>query len=182
MVLVSDTTIKTASISIQTVRIGAKQMNLSVFRQLPKEHPLDLSLDGSPRLKGTPWGWVDYWPDDCCLGTFRDVLQPGLGPCRFKTLHVLWESEGILKRHVVHSIVRKAWDRNPWVGIYGDRQGIEFARRIFDDDVDPNENPEEEWNKSLRGFFDEPELESFVREWNKLIEQIEQCDQLFIAV
>ncbi|MFF4836585.1 hypothetical protein [Streptomyces sp. NPDC001315] len=54
-------TITTATIQIQTLTIGKKQVTLAVFRQLPEE-PL-ISDDGT--LNGEPWGRVNYHPAKC---------------------------------------------------------------------------------------------------------------------
>ncbi|MFF4839271.1 hypothetical protein ACFY2G_04310 [Streptomyces collinus] len=54
-------TITTATIQIQTLTIGRKQVTLAVFRQL-REEPL-IAEDGT--LNGAPWGTVNYHPDKC---------------------------------------------------------------------------------------------------------------------
>jgi hypothetical protein len=49
-----DVSITTATVDIAVIRVGAKQMTQSVFRQLPGEwaHHID--------KKATPWGLVNY--------------------------------------------------------------------------------------------------------------------------
>jgi hypothetical protein len=54
-------TITTATIQIQTLTIGRKQVTLAVFRQL-REEPL-IAEDGT--LNGVPWGIVNYHPERC---------------------------------------------------------------------------------------------------------------------
>jgi hypothetical protein len=54
-------TITTATIQVQAMTIGARQVTLSVFRQLLEE-PL-IADDGT--LNGVPWGAVNYHPDKC---------------------------------------------------------------------------------------------------------------------
>lgn len=54
-------TITTATIQIQALTIGKKQVTLAVFRQL-REQPL-IAEDGT--LTGEPWGVVNYHPDKC---------------------------------------------------------------------------------------------------------------------
>ncbi|MEU2300545.1 hypothetical protein ABZ584_24435 [Streptomyces antibioticus] len=54
-------TLTTATIQIQTLAIGKKQVTLAVFRQL-REEPL-IATDGT--LNGVPWGVVNYHPDKC---------------------------------------------------------------------------------------------------------------------
>lgn len=53
---VTDITISTATVDIQVMRIGTKQMTLAVFRQLPFEN----IFDGWGLLRARPWGWVSY--------------------------------------------------------------------------------------------------------------------------
>lgn len=54
-------TITTATIQVRAITIGARQVTLSVFRQLLEE-PL-IADDGT--LNGVPWGTVNYHPDKC---------------------------------------------------------------------------------------------------------------------
>lgn len=54
--LISDISISTASVDIQVMRVGAKQMTLAVFRQLQRQ---DI-FDESGELLAVPWGWVNY--------------------------------------------------------------------------------------------------------------------------
>lgn len=54
--VVQDVHITTATVEIQVIRIGTKQMTLAVFRQLPYK---DI-FDNCGRLLSTPWGWVNY--------------------------------------------------------------------------------------------------------------------------
>lgn len=53
---VSDVAITTATVEIQVIRIGAKQMTLAVFRQLPHK---DI-FDDWGSLLADPWGWINY--------------------------------------------------------------------------------------------------------------------------
>lgn len=74
-------TITTATIEIQALTIGRKQVTQSVFRQLPEE-PL-IAEDGT--LNGTPWGTVNYHPDKC-------------GDNERKHWHVVWQRGTELRR------------------------------------------------------------------------------------
>lgn len=53
---ITDVRITTATVDIQVMRIGTKQMTLAVFRQLPYRDIFAESGD----LMGFPWGWVNY--------------------------------------------------------------------------------------------------------------------------
>jgi hypothetical protein len=53
---VTDITISTATVDIQVMRIGTKQMTLAVFRQLPEKDIFDCWGN----LLAPPWGWVNY--------------------------------------------------------------------------------------------------------------------------
>src|SRR5215510_10980403 len=51
-----DVSISTATVDIQVMRIGTKQMTLAVFRQLPYRN----IFDRSGTLVAPTWGWVNY--------------------------------------------------------------------------------------------------------------------------
>ncbi|MFD3995436.1 hypothetical protein [Streptomyces sp. NPDC058583] len=76
-------TVTTATIQVQALTIGKKQVTLAVFRQLREEALI--GDDGT--LKGTPWGIVNYHPDKC-----------GGEP---EHLHVVWQNGDQLRRSAV---------------------------------------------------------------------------------
>lgn len=78
-------TITTATIQIQALTIGRRQVTQSVFRQLPEESLLadDCSLNGEP------WGTVAYHPDKC-----GDAARH---------LHVVWQRGDHLLRSAVYA-------------------------------------------------------------------------------
>lgn len=78
-------TITTATIQVQAMTIGARQVTLSVFRQLLEE-PL-IADDGT--LNGVPWGVVNYHPDKC--GDQPDHV------------HVVWQKGDELRRAAVQA-------------------------------------------------------------------------------
>lgn len=53
---INDVTISTATVDIQVIRIGTKQMTLAVFRQIPRKS----IIDKSGNLIELPWGWINY--------------------------------------------------------------------------------------------------------------------------
>lgn len=53
---ITDVSISTVTVDIQVIRIGAKQMTLAVFRQLPYKS----IIDECGNLLELPWGWVNY--------------------------------------------------------------------------------------------------------------------------
>jgi hypothetical protein len=53
----ADASITTATVTIQAMKVGKRQMTQSIFRQLPEERIVD---DENIVLTGTPWGWVNY--------------------------------------------------------------------------------------------------------------------------
>jgi hypothetical protein len=66
--------VTTITVEIRTLRVGAKQMTLAVFRQLPRGN----------EITGPMWGWVNYHPDNCADD----------GPDR----HVVWQDGDELRR------------------------------------------------------------------------------------
>ncbi len=110
---VSDTqelTIQTASVDVKILRVGKKQMTLSVFRQLPKEdllagysRPRRISgraedEDFELHERGTPWGIVRYfWESD---DPFVRSVEADWA-CFRERIQVVWEEEGRLSRSLV---------------------------------------------------------------------------------
>ncbi|MEV7519408.1 hypothetical protein [Streptomyces sp. NPDC091371] len=92
-------TITTASIQVQALTIGKKQVTLAVFRQL-QETPL-IKDDGS--LLGEPWGIVNYHPDKCA-----DAPEH---------LHVVWQYGGELRRSAV-KMPAVGWHAHPAADFY----------------------------------------------------------------
>ncbi|MFB6550156.1 hypothetical protein [Streptomyces sp. NPDC056405] len=76
-------TITTATIQVQALTIGKKQVTLAVFRQL-QEAAL-ISDNGT--LIGEPWGIVNYHPDKCADAPAH--------------LHVVWQHGDVLQRSAV---------------------------------------------------------------------------------
>src|SRR5262245_24377033 len=77
-----EATVRTLSASVQALRIGTKQVTLSVFRQLPRVQVIDPE---TLQLRGVPWGRVNYFPSDCEVagkGHLHVVWQKGDGLCR----------------------------------------------------------------------------------------------------
>jgi hypothetical protein len=114
----SQATVTTVTVEIQTVRVGKKQMTLSVFRQLIKEALLDPKTG---ELLGEPWGLVNYFWAPCTNGDHAvdDLLPPA------EHLHVVWQKGGLLRRACV-------WPRRRWERVAQDEsRGVVRDRRII---------------------------------------------------
>src|SRR5215471_19434686 len=83
---VHEAIIKTATVEIKSLRIGARQMTLSVFRQLVNE---DLISSDTGELLGVPWGLVNYFWQ--CCDADRTASH----------LHVVWQKGDCLRRACV---------------------------------------------------------------------------------
>ncbi|MFL6353973.1 MAG: hypothetical protein ACJ74Z_19275 [Bryobacteraceae bacterium] len=70
--------------SIKKVTIGVDSLTLSILRQLQKEEVLDYHTG---RLKGVPWGWVNYSPGDCVEEA--------------EHIHVIWQKGSEVRRSCV---------------------------------------------------------------------------------
>lgn len=53
---INDVVISTVTVNIQVMKIGSKQMTITVFRQLP----IETIFDRDGELVSDPWGWVNY--------------------------------------------------------------------------------------------------------------------------
>ncbi|MFE7803992.1 hypothetical protein ACFU51_04860 [Streptomyces sp. NPDC057430] len=104
------TSIETATVQIQTLNIGSKQMTLSIFRQLIEEP----AISAVGRIQGKPWGTVNYHPDRC-----DDAKEH---------LHVVWQSGDQLRRSFVRPPER-AYLRHPLVSEFVTARIYEGARR-----------------------------------------------------
>lgn len=106
----SNTSIETATVQIQTLNVGSKQMTLSIFRQLIEEP----AINTVGRIQGKPWGTVNYHPDRC--DDAKDHL------------HVVWQSGDQLRRSFVRPPER-AYLRHPLVSELVTARIYEGARR-----------------------------------------------------
>jgi hypothetical protein len=84
-----DARITTVQVEIQALKIGRKQMTLSIFRQLPLDDLVDYA---TTHLRGVPWGWVNYWWEGC--GASWGQIHDGA------VLHVVWQDGEKLKRSI----------------------------------------------------------------------------------
>ncbi|MFJ2949141.1 hypothetical protein ACIO8H_16155 [Streptomyces sp. NPDC087226] len=105
-----NTSIETVTVQIRTLNVGAKQMSLSIFRQLV-EAP---AINAVGRVQGRPWGIVNYHPDRC-----DDAKQH---------LHVVWQLDDQLRRGFVLA-PEHAYLRHPLVAEYVTARVYEGARR-----------------------------------------------------
>lgn len=78
-----NTAAETATVQIRTLNVGAKQMTLSIFRQLIAAP----AINPEGRVQGQPWGTVNYHPDRC-----DDAKEH---------LHVVWQMDDQLRRGYV---------------------------------------------------------------------------------
>ncbi len=81
----SEATVKTLAIQVKVMKIGNRQVTLSVFRQLQYEQIIDAATG---QLRGVPWGRVNYCPGGCADGGGDH-------------LHVVWQKGGELRRACV---------------------------------------------------------------------------------
>jgi len=70
-VATEEANVTTCTVEVKAVRIGKRQMTLSVFRQIPFAHDL-IGRDPNRPLNSEPsgevWGHVDYWWKGCWPG------------------------------------------------------------------------------------------------------------------
>jgi hypothetical protein len=84
--------LRTATVTIETIRVDGRQVTLSTFRQLQSEP-----------VAGPMWGWVNYHPDRCA-----DDLEHR---------HVVWQKDETLLRATVlrpteHMLGLDSWQRH----------------------------------------------------------------------
>lgn len=84
-ITVREATVKTATIEVKALTISARQVTLSVFRQLYDE---DLIDPDTADLRGVPWGVVNYFWGACAKAS--------------EHLHVVWQKGDELRRACVY--------------------------------------------------------------------------------
>lgn len=99
------------TVSIKTLAVGAKQLTLSTFRQIP-EHQI---FDDARNLRGNPWGHVNYWWDKFPQ---RDLAY----------IHILWERDGQLFRCRANTA---SADKENIIGLYITNTMTEIAEIDF---------------------------------------------------
>ncbi len=173
-VSVHQASIQTCSVEIKMVRIGGKQMTLSVFKQAPARQIIDPGVG----LRGEPWGLVNYFWDGC--GYRRGYPHDHL--------HVLWVSDGVLCRSCVGRVY---WDKGQHgvmsepkenavlhaaLSLRGDPAGIELVC---------GSKPSEDLNYHFEYGYIRSVSQDAVdrwRWWNDAYDQLAALDQLYIAV
>jgi hypothetical protein len=158
---VEQVAISTATVQIKTLTLGRKQMTLSVFRQLPRLHPID---PATCELRGQPWGWVNYFWGDCrpveCNEAAGHIVYG-------RHLHVVWQRGQELYRGCVHPDPQRDPDVQDFAydfpAAHLERPGPGRLRRT----ANPEWGPVEERLRVL---------------WPTLYAQLEALGQLFIAV
>jgi hypothetical protein len=169
---VSEVAIQTATVAIKTITLGKKQMTLSVFRQLPNRHIIQVEPDGVEfSFRGEPWGLVNYFWNDC------GYLVHGRPA---EHLHVVWQGGNRLYRACV-GIVRmrpSRWTRGE-IDFCGDPEGVAIIGEGICD-FDPINTGHWECPHWPKDSADSKQ--GWVDQWNDLHHQLDALDQLFIAV
>ena len=157
-VTVDEVSLNVVGVSIKAIKIGQKQMTLSVFRQLPNS-----AIWNCVRLKPwdgvTVWGFVDYFWDGCgCTGRYSGYIERRGRRKRFDSRnnkHIVFQRGESLHR----SCVSEQWG--------------EAANGY------PLFEPETADQKPRRGLS---QLDATDAWYNFHIDVIKPAEQLFIAV
>ncbi|SMB96310.1 hypothetical protein SAMN00808754_1446 [Thermanaeromonas toyohensis ToBE] len=99
---VDEARIDTVSVAVHVIRIGGKEMTLSVFRQLPMEPLVD---PNTGELAGIPWGRVNYHWGCNMAGTRVRFGAPGTE----NHVHVVWQKGDELRHAVVYRGEMHRW-------------------------------------------------------------------------
>jgi hypothetical protein len=98
----SQATIQTATVEVKVIKIGKRQLTLSVFRQLPERQVIDAELLA---LRGEPWGRVNYrWQFD--RGPYEQMVPD--------SVQVVWQASGVLFRCHVTRWFAYSQEAQPW--------------------------------------------------------------------
>jgi hypothetical protein len=109
--------VHTAQVEIQILRVGKKQVTLSMFRQLPVKPLVDWWAmvdaeryatweEASPlTLQGVPWGHVNYWWSGNETDNNDYINEQGELDWRYRRcsrLHLVWQDDAGLYRDIVY--------------------------------------------------------------------------------
>lgn len=82
VITIKEASISTLSVELKAIHVNAKQMTLSVFRQIQEEKCFDENFD----LLGNAWGTINYFWDKCPQD--NDTV-----------LHIVWQKGDELRRY-----------------------------------------------------------------------------------
>lgn len=153
-IYVEEAHLHTVEVSIQTVRIGKKQMTLSVYKQLQREE----SFTDIFEPKGQFWGRVNYCPGGVC------GIDPKRRPSRH--IHIVWQKGNELRRDYVRSDYDPC-NINDW-----DYDRTCFYMQSY------YGTPMQYDNRHTR----DNDAKGFTEDYNAFLETIKALPQLFIAV
>jgi len=105
---IMDVSISTATVDIQVMRIGTKQMTLAVFRQLPYR---DI-FHRSGKLVAPPWGWVNYDRNGCSAKPFVFSLDGVLYRC---DVDIAYNSKLAVQPQADQKYVAAHFEANQWI-------------------------------------------------------------------
>jgi hypothetical protein len=147
----------TATVEVRVLKIGKRQLTLSVFRQLPRADLIDRNCE----LLGEPWGTVNYFWDGC-------------GHEGGSHLHVVFNRHGRLFRACVGRILSDTIDGA--LEFIGDEAGLRMCgtkewNGMFG-----------YWYVAPTTEQDRRRALEVKQAWNKVYDQLARLEQLFIAV
>lgn len=155
--------IKTASVEVKTLTISGKQVTLAVFRQLPEIEVIDLR----GKLRGVLWGRVNYCPDKNC------GKWPG-------HVHVVWQEGESLRRATVyppHFVVTGRVNHDGYhSGFILPESEPAYEMHEYKNWIAGLKDGDERKAKAIA------ELGEILSEYRRSFSQVENLDQLFIAV
>lgn len=181
LVNVEDAQILTATITVKALTIGKRQVTLAVFRQLQDEDILidgsewpdgdflasQFTLDGEQEadsnkvyLKGIAWGRVNYHCDPKCA-----QASPHF--------HIIWQKGDELRRCIVWKGIQHRWF-NP------ETEEWERFHRAWEYDSVMDELRKTGMTK--REAQESSGMNTFMDSYYGRVSELEQLDQLFIAV
>lgn len=164
---VGDANVKTVNVKIKAVSLNNKQMTLAVFRQIPEEDILNRCV---AQLNGTPWGLVNYsWKEQNYDSNHIQVLWQKGNELRRCLIEKVSYCEEICQQILASGVYRvqrySTFEDNYWFLAFYDG----FTEK---DDKDDDKAIIKAAQRAHSNF----------RKCRKLLTQLEQLEQLYIAV
>jgi len=168
-------TISVMQIEVKALRIGAKQVTQSVFRQLPTGH----IWYKNGAANGHPWGFVNYFWKGCCSYIHHEPHT-----------HLVWSSEDKLYRQgIVYRAKRPSVekpgpncqdcgnDKKIWLSYHGNEPDEDYNIETAYTCIDCYEDCEKDYYELANQYYKE-ELVNF--EYRRYL--LNTLEQLYIAV
>lgn len=176
MLNTADVKINTVQVEIKSLMVGKKQLTLSLMRQIIEE---DLIEGKEPKLKGVPWGHVNYF-----WGNHKEKSYP-------EYMNIIWQKGSVLRRCVVEMRLCPWIDSERCEERERDRYSSELSMLIRNNQHVLSQDWVKEKIVTLEGRIERAqkrldELQDyrliFIPQYHELVQPLKSLEHFYIAV